>query len=148
MNLRGKVNFPRQSLTATTTYNIICLAAPANQRVAVEGIAMFGEANSAQTPGLLALCKAASQGATGTALTPYPIDQDMTETFQTSIISLPSTAPSTIVVLDDRGVNPQIGITEYFPGTFAYQVKGGGFFVVQFTPQWTGNYWGWLLFGE
>lgn len=148
MYLRGKVRFSQQTLTSGTTYNIFCVAAPANQRVAIEGIGVFGYANAAQTPGLVSMCTATSQGSTGTSLTPKSIDGDDSETFQSSWLSLPSTPPSSIAVIDDRGVNPQIGLEVYFPGQLAYMVKGGGFFVVQFTPAWTGSYSAWVMIGE
>lgn len=148
MNLRGKVRFTQQSLTSGTTYNVFCGAAPSNQVIAIEAVGFFGYANAAQTPGLLTMCKASSQGSSGTTLTPMSTKGDYGETFQSSWISLPSTPPSSIVGIDDRGVNPQTGIADYFPGQLAYEIKGGGFFVVQFTPQWTGNYSGWLLIGE
>jgi hypothetical protein len=148
MYLRGKIYFPSASLTSGTTYNIFCGAAPANQRIAIEGFGWYGAANAAQTPGLLSFARATSQGTTGTTITPGAGDQDTAETFQSSWISQPSGAPSGISVLDERMVNPQIGLSEYFPGQLAYVMKGGGFFVMQFTPQWTGNYTGWLLIAE
>lgn len=148
MYLRGKIHFPSASLTSGTTYNIFCGAAPSNQRIAIEGFGWYGQANAAQTPGVLAMCTASSQGSAGTSLTPKPLDQDTAETFQSTWISQPGTPPSSIVEIDERMVNPQIGLSEYFPGQLAYVIKGGGFFVVQFTPQWTGNYNGWLLLAE
>lgn len=148
MYLRGKVYYASASLTSGTTYNIFCGAAPANQRIAIEGFGWFGAANAAQTPGLLSFCWASSQGSSGTSLTPQPTDKDTAETFQSTWLATPSSAPTGITVIDERMVNPQIGLSEYFPGQLAYVMKGGGFFVMQFTPQWTGNYAGWLLIGE
>ena len=148
MYLRGKIHFASASLTSGTTYNIFCGSAPANQRIAIEGFGWFGGANAAQMPGVLAMCRASSQGSSGTSLTPRTLDEDDTETFQSSWISQPGTPPSSIVEIDERMVNPQIGLESYFPGQLAYIMKGGGFFVVQFTPQWSGNYNGWLLLGE
>lgn len=147
MNLRGKVRNIQASLTAGTTYYLWVGTAPANQRIAVEAIALFGNANVASTPGLLQFCSASSAGTGGAALTPRPLEPECTETFQSTWVYNPS-APSSIAVMDDRSVNPQLGITEYFPQGQEYFVKGGGFFVVTFVPQWTGNYNGWLQINE
>jgi hypothetical protein len=148
MNLRGKLRFIQASLTSGTTYYLWVIAAPAQQRIAIEGVSVYGYAAAAQSPGLLQFCTAASAGSGGTTLTPHPLEPECTETFQATYTYNPSTAPGTIVPMDDRGVNPQLGITEYFIGGCEYYVKGGGFFVVQFIPAYTGNYSGWLQVNE
>ncbi len=148
MNLRGAVNIPSASLTASTTYNLACGAAPANQRIAITGFGFFGTFNAAGTAGLLQFARASSQGSSGTGLTTYPLDQDTTETFQSTWIGTPSTPPSSIVPFDSRFINPQLGLTELWgPDDYVY-LKGGGFFVVQFTPAQTCNYGGWLRINE
>jgi hypothetical protein len=76
------------------------------------------------------------------------MEPECTETFQGTYTYNPGTPPASIVVIDDRSVNPQLGLTEYFPQGQEYFIKGGGFFVVQFTPQWTGNYNGWFGVNE
>jgi hypothetical protein len=148
MNLRGKVRFAQASLTSGTTYYLFVGTAPANQRVLVEAFGIYGAAPSAQTPGVLQFCKAATAGTTPTVLTPLPLEPECTETFQSVWGYNPSGAPGTIVVMDDRSVNPQLGLTEYLPQGQEFAIKGGGFFVVQFVPSWTGNYNGWLQINE
>lgn len=147
MYLRGKVYYASASLTSGTTYNVFVCSAPANQRIAIEGFGWFGAANAAQTPGVLSFNIASTTGTGGSSLTPKPIDQDTVETFQ-SVWKTGTTSPSITYEIDERMVNPQIGLSEYFPGQLSYVIKGGGIMVVQFTPQWTGNYNGWILLGE
>jgi hypothetical protein len=144
MNLRCVVNIPQASLNSGTTYNIACGSAPSNQRIAVSGFGYFGGFNAAATPGLWQFARASSQGSSGTALTIKTLDDDDTETPQSSWITQPSTPPSSIVVIDSRYVNPQLGLTELWDADNYIEIKGGGFFVVQFTPQQTTNYAGWL----
>ena len=146
--LGGKVNIAQGSLTATTTYNLLVGAAPAQQRVKIRGFAIYGAAGSAQTPGLLQFCKASSAGSGGTSVTPLPDEPECTETFQSTWATQPSSAPSSIVAIDSREVNPQTGLEVYFPQGQEVYMKGGGFFVIQFTPQWTGNYSGFLSIEE
>jgi hypothetical protein len=149
MNLRGKIRLVQASLTSGTTYYLFVIAAPAQQRIAIEAFGIFGNANAANTPGLLQFCSATSAGTSPTStLTPHPLEPECTETFQATYTYNPTGAPSAITVIDDRSVNPQLGITEYLPQGQEYFVKGGGFFVVQFVPQWTGNYNGWLQINE
>ena len=144
MNLRGVINIPSASLNSGTTYNILCGAAPAHQQIAITGFSFGGTFNEAATPGLLQFCTSASQGTSGTTFTPLPLVQQDTTTFQSTWIGTPSGAPSTIVALDSRVVNPQLSITELWGANDWYVIKGGGFFVVQFTPQQTTNYAGWF----
>jgi hypothetical protein len=149
MNLRGKVRFPQTSLTAGTTYYLYVGTAPANQRIALEAYGIYGAAASAQTPGVLQFCTAASAGTTPTVLTPHPLEPECTETFQSVWGYNPTgSAPSTIVPFDDRSVNPQLGLTEYFPQGQEIFIKGGGFLVIQFIPGYTGNYNGWIQINE
>lgn len=145
--LRGKVRFASQTLTASTTYNVFCGTAPTNQKIAIEGFGWFGAANAAQTPGILSFCRAASAGSAGTTLTPLPLDDQNTETFQSTWLSLPGTAPTSIAPIDERLINPQVGAEVYLLAV-PYIMRGAGFFVVQFTPGWTGNYDGFLLINE
>lgn len=147
MNLRGKVYFPSTSLTASTTYNIFVGSAPANQRIAVEAFGFYGNANAAQTPGVLSFCRATGAGTGGSSATPLPIDEDDTETFQ-STWNTGATSPTGVSIIDERMVNPQIGLSEYFPGQLSYVLKGSGIFVLQFTPGFTCNYNGWILIAE
>lgn len=146
--LGGQVNIAQASLTSGTTYNLLTGAAPANQRIKIRGFAIYGAAGSAQTPGLLSFCKAASAGTGGTAVTPLPDEPECTETFQSTWINQPSGAPSSIVTIDSREINPQTGIEAYLPQGQERWIKGGGFWVLQFTPQWTGNYSGFLSIEE
>lgn len=147
MYLRGKVHYPSQSLTSGTTYNVFQCVAPTNQRITVEGFGWYGAANAAQTPGVLSFNRASVAGTGGTSATPASIDEDDAETFQ-STWKINVSSPTLGLEIDERMVNPQIGLSEYFPGQLSYMLKGGGILVVQFTPQWTGSYNGWILFGE
>ncbi len=148
MNLRCVVNIPQASLNSGTTYNLACLAAPANQRIAITGFGLYGGYNAAATSGLLQFATATNQGSSGTAMTVKPLDNDDTETPQSSWITQPGTPPSSIVPVDSRLVNPQLGLTELWDADNYIIVKGGGFYVVQFTPAQTTNYAGWLRICE
>ena len=93
MRLFGEIQIAPASLTASTTYNLACLAAPTNQRVGITGFGFFGNYNAAGTPGLLSFCTASSQGSSGTSLTPYPyLDPETSYTFQSSWLATPSSA--------------------------------------------------------
>ena len=144
------VNIPQASLTSGTTYNLLAGTAPANQRIRIRGIKFFGTANSAQTPGLLQFCTASSGGSGGSTITPKGRDQlgETTETPQSTWLNAPSSAPSGIVAFNSAEVNPQSGIYESYPDPEGYFIKGGGYFVLQFTPQYTGNYAGTLTIEE
>jgi hypothetical protein len=143
------VNIPQASYTSGTTYNIICGAAPANQRVRIRSLKFAGAANSAQTPGLLQFCSATSGGVTGNpAVTPKPREGENTETPQSTWLALPTTAPTAITPYNSMEVNPQIGIYESYPDPEGYFIKGGGFWCLQFTSGWTGNYAGTLTIEE
>ncbi len=145
MLLRGQLNLPGGSLTSGTTYNLCCGTAPANQRIAVTGFGFFGAYNAAATPGLLQFGKATSGGVAGTAIVPLPLDPECTETFQSTWLNATGgTAPTSITVFDSRYVNPQLGLTELWDERNYIMIKGGGFFVLQFTPQQTTTYGGWV----
>ena len=146
--LGGQVNIAQVSLTSGTTYNLLVGSAPTNQRIKIRGVEIYGAAGTAQTPGLLQFCKASSAGSGGTSVTPLPDEPECTETFQSTWSTQPSSAPSSIVGIDSREVNPQTGVPIYFPQGQERYIKGGGFFVLQFTPQWTGNYSGFLSIEE
>ncbi len=148
MNLRGVVNIPGATLTAGTTYNVACGVAPADQRIAITGFGFFGTYNAAATAGLLQFCDAGTQGSGGTTLTIKHVIKDQTTPFQSSWIGMPSTAPSTIVPNDTRYVNAQLGLTELWGPDDWIEIGGGGFFIVQFTPQQTATYGGWLRINE
>ena len=144
MNLRGVILLTQTSLTGGTTYNLACCAAPSNQEIALTGFGYFGYYNAAGTPGKLTFNYASNQGSSGTALTPAPLIQQDTTTFRSSWISYPSAGPSITTQLDERAINPQLGLTELWSERDWIVVKAGGFFIVQFIPQQTVNYGGWL----
>ena len=146
--LRGRVNIPQASLTSGTTYNLLVGAAPTNQRVVIEGFGLYGTANAAGTPGLLQFCRATSAGTSSTAVTPKPVEEECTETFQSTWGTQPTGAPTGISAVDSREVNPQFGLSENWLGGMEMTMKGGGFWVLQFTPQVTGNYSGWVQIQE
>jgi hypothetical protein len=146
--LGGKANIAAGSLTASTTYNIIVASAPTNQRVRLRGLAYYGAYNTNGTPGLLQYCKAASAGSGGTSVTPLPSEPECTETFQSTWATQPSSAPSSIVAIDTREVNPQLGVEVYFPQGQEDIMKGGGFNLFQFTPGTTSTYGGFVPFEE
>jgi hypothetical protein len=148
MNLYGVLNLPATSLTASTTYNLACGTAPAHQKIAITGFGYYGAYNAAGTPGLLQMCTATSGGSSGTTITPAPLDQIDTTTFQSTWLSYPSGAPSAIAGYDSRYVNPQLGLTELWSENDWYIIKGGGFWVLQFTPAVTVSYAGWIRICE
>jgi len=148
MYLRGTARIAQASFTAGTTYNLLCCAAPAHQQVAVTGFGLYGTSNAAATPGLLEFATASSQGTSGTTVTPTSLVQAITTTFQSSWITQPSGAPGSIVPFESREVNPQGGISELWSQNDWYVIKDGGFFIVQWTPQFTGNYCAWMRIAE
>lgn len=148
MYLRGTVRIAQATFNGSTTYNLYCCAAPAHQQIAVTGFGIYGGYNNAGTPGLLEFCTASSQGTSGTTVTPIPLVQSITTTFQSSWITQPSGAPGTIAPFESRLVNPQTGISELWAQNDWYVIAGGGFFVVQFTPAQTTTYCMWLRIAE
>lgn len=148
MNLYGVLNLPATSLTATTVYNVACGTAPAHQKIAITGFGWYGAYNAAGTPGLLSFCTATSGGSSGTTITPLPLDESDATTFQSTWLGYPSSAPSSIVIADSRYVNPQLGLTELWDERNWIVFKGGGFWLLQFTPAVTVSYAGWLRICE
>ena len=148
MNLYGVLNLPETSLTAATTYNVACGTAPAHQKIAITGFGYYGAYNAAGTPGLLHFCRATSGGSSGTTITPLPTDDSDATTFQSTWLGYPGTPPSSITILDSREVNPQLGLTELWDEKNWYVMKGGGFWLLQFIPQVTVAYSGWLRICE
>jgi hypothetical protein len=145
---RGYVNFAEASLTSGTTYNILAGTAPANQRILIEAFELYGKANAAQTPGLVQFCRATSGGSGGTAVTPTSQEQIVAATFQSTWITQPGTPPTGIVAYDSRELNPQLGLLVYFPQGQERYLEYGKFIVIQFTPQFTGTYSGFLQIVE
>ncbi len=142
------VNIPSTTLTSGTTYNLLAGTAPANQRIRIRGLELYGTANSAQTPGLVQFASATAGGTGGTAITPKAREGENTEIPQSTWLNLPATAPTGIVAYNSAGVNPQIGLIKSFPDPEGYFIKGGTYFVLQFTPQYTGQYYGTLEIEE
>jgi hypothetical protein len=147
MNLRGELNIAPASLTASTTYNLLCGESPAHQQIAITGFGYYGSASAAGASGLLQFATAANQGSSGTTITPGLLS-GLAVTFQSSWISTPSTAPGTIVPYASRYVNPQTGLFEFWGSNDWFLMAPSTFWILQFTPGASGTYGGWLRIAE
>jgi hypothetical protein len=134
------VNLPSTSLTASTKYYLCTFTAPAQQRIRIRSFELYGNANSAQAPGLLQFCTCTSAGSVGSAITPKPREGDNAETPQ-GTYGFNNTA-ITETAFNSRFVNPQIGVILSFPDPDGYFIKGGTFWTIIFTPGFTANYAG------
>lgn len=151
MYLRGTIRVAQATFNASTTYNLYAGTAPAHQQIAITGFGIYGGLNTAGGPGLLEFCTATSSGSTsggGSVVTPVSLVQEIATTFQSTWITQPGTAPTSIVAYESREVNPQGGVSELWSQNDWYVVKGGGFWVMQFTPQATTTYCAWLRIAE
>lgn len=120
--------------TAKTAFTI---TAPANQRVKIKGISIFGKGTSnTDTPVKVELMRYASiSGGTAGSVTTSKPDGDMGETVQSTIAGNYSVEPTytTGVTEDVWEVHPQTGIAVYFPLHDEIKLKGGQGFAVRIT---------------
>jgi hypothetical protein len=146
--LIGEVALPYTSISSGTTYQLWQCVAPAHQKVLINGWFVGNDANTNSTPGLLSLYFAGTAGSGGTSATPVSIDQDDTETFQSTWITMVGTLASSLTLIRSEFINPQVSVPQYLPLFEEIRLKGGGCFVVQFIPQYSGKVGGWIRFSE
>jgi len=122
---------------ASVAHTLFLVATPANQRVKVKGLEVFGRGMSnTDTPAKIELmtCTSQSGGTTGTVVT-AKVDGDMGETIQSLITGNYSAEPTLngLVVQRVYEVHPQTGLVIYFPMHDEIKVKGGQFFILRAT---------------
>lgn len=126
----------------STAKTFILFTAPANQRLKVKGLEVFGKgiANT-DTPVKIELIRAASitGGTAGTAPVVSPLDGDVAETVQTAVTGNYSAEPTynTVTVLRTLECHPQTGQVIYYPVGLEIKLKGGTVFAIRLTSNQT-----------
>lgn len=125
--LNGTVSALGIALTAATEKLCMRLTAPANQRVKIQSVGVnFDGTSGTAEPVTVQLCRMTwSAQAGGTTVTPAPLDDDLTETFQTTA-KHSETGFTKGVVIDQWTVHPQGSWKEYYPHGQEPVIKGGG----------------------
>lgn len=123
----GKIN-----VTAAKTW--LGITAPAHQRVKIKSVELFGFGTSnTDTPVQLDIIAITTDG-TGTAGTFNPVDQDTTETPQSTFKTNYSAEPTYGNTLRTLAVHPQTGLAVFFPLNEEIVLKGGGMIGFKLTP--------------
>jgi hypothetical protein len=146
LNLQAAI--PSTSLSAATlTYIAVCTA-PAHQRIKITGFHVgFNGTTNSNTPVLVEWGFCTSAGSAGTTITPNPIEQDATETPQTTWNSFGG-APSGPTIVNNRFVHPQLSTEIYVPMGREFIVKGGGYFFIAVNAPQSVNVAGFVDFEE
>jgi hypothetical protein len=124
--LQGQVSLGMTPLTANTPKTVIRVKAPTNQRTKVLGYGFYfdGTSNSA-TPVQIQIGRISADG-TFTAAAPLPNEEELTETFQTSVGVGASAEPTYSNYLKTLTVHPQLGYEYLAPLGQEIIIKGGG----------------------
>lgn len=139
--LNFQVSIPDTSM-ATTGTTVAVFTAPANQRVKIKGLSVFGKGTSnTDTPVKIEIlyCSAVSGGTAGTAGTNYYVnkmDLSLPETIQTTISGAYTVEPTTYTItskLQTWDCHPQTGVAIFFPLHDEIVIKGGGIVTVRLT---------------
>lgn len=135
-DLNFKMSLGDASVTSTAK-TIFTLTAPANQRVKIKGISIFGKGTSnTDTPVKIEIIRANSiSGGTAGTIVTSKTDGDMGETIQSTTAGNYSAEPtySGAVVEETWDVHPQWGISVYFPLHDEMKLKGGTVFGLRAT---------------
>jgi hypothetical protein len=135
-DLNFKVSTGEASITSTAK-TVATITAPANQRVKIKGISIFGKGTSnTDTPVKVELLRYASiSGGTAGSVTTSKPDGDMGETVQSTIAGNYSAEPTytTGVTEETWEVHPQTGMSVYFPLHDEIKLKGGQGFALRAT---------------
>jgi hypothetical protein len=122
---------------AATAKTVFTVSAPANQRLKVKGLEVFGKGTSStDTPAKVELITYASiSGGTAGSVTTSKVDGDMGETIQATIAGNYSAEPTytTGVTVRTWEVHPQTGLVVYFPMHDEIKIKGGAGFAIRAT---------------
>lgn len=134
--LNFQVSTGEASITSTPK-TVVTVGAPANQRVKIKGISVFGQGTSnTDTPVKVELMTYASiTGGTAGSVTTSKQDGDLGETIQSTIAGNYSAEPSytSPVTVQVWNVHPQTGIAVYFPLHDEIVLKGGTGFALRLT---------------
>jgi hypothetical protein len=127
-DLNLQINAGEISVTSTPK-TVLTLKAPATQRLKIKGFEVCGKGTSnTDTPVKVELGLITSDGQTGTAtaVTPNPLDGDLSETPQGTYFKNYGTEPNTYGnILRTWEVHPQTGLFLYFPLHDEIKLKGG-----------------------
>lgn len=115
------------SVAASTTKTLICIAAPAHQRVKIKSVEIMGAGTSNTDTPLELQMRFATADGTGTAGTFAAVDQDQTETPQSTYKTAYSAEPTYSGVIRTWYCHPQTGLAVFFPLGEEIVLKGGGF---------------------
>jgi hypothetical protein len=126
-----------QALVASTAKTLLTAKAPANQRLKIKGIEVFGKGTSnTDTPIKIEIANITTDGQTGTAtaVTPVAVDGEMGETAQGTYYKAYGTEPNTYgSIMRTWEMHPQTGLIVYFPLHDEIKLKGGTEIGVRFT---------------
>jgi hypothetical protein len=122
---------------ASSAKTVFTISAPAQQRLKVKGVEIFGKGTSnTDTPAKIELMTYASiSGGTAGSVTTSKVDGDMGETVQATIAGNYSAEPTytTGVTVRTWEVHPQTGLVLYFPMHDEIKIKGGAGFALRAT---------------
>jgi hypothetical protein len=124
--LQGQVSLGLTPLSANTAKTVIRVKAAANQRAKILGYGFYfdGTSNAAQ-PVQIQIGRISADG-TLTAGTILPNEEELTETFQTSVGLAATAEPTYSNYLKTLTVHPQLGYEYLAPLGQEIIVKGGG----------------------
>jgi hypothetical protein len=147
--LQGHVSLPSTALTAATAKTIFRVKAATNQRARILGYGFFfdGTLNSAQ-PVQVRIGRITADGAAPTALTINPNEDELTETFQTSVATSTTEPTYAATVLKTITIHPQLGYEYLAPLGQEIIVKGAGMLGFEVNAPATVNVRGYLMFEE
>lgn len=135
-DLNYQVATGETSITSTAK-TVVTITAPANQRVKIKGIEIFGKGTSnTDTPVKVELMTYASiTGGTAGSVTTSKLDGDLAETVQSTIAGNYTAEPTytTGVTVRVWEVHPQTGLAVYFPLHDEIKLKGGNGFALRLT---------------
>lgn len=126
-----------ESSITSTAKTVVTVGAPANQRVKIKGVSVFGKGTSnTDTPVKVELMTYASiSGGTAGSVTTSKQDGDLSETIQSTIAGNYTAEPTytSPVTIQTWEVHPQTGFAVFFPLHDEIVLKGGTGFAVRLT---------------
>jgi hypothetical protein len=146
--LQGQVSLASTSLVGSTAKTVIRVKAPTNQRAKILGYGFYfdGTSNSAQ-PVQIQIGRISADGTLSTA-TILPNEDELTETFQTSIGLNASAEPTYSNYMKTLTVHPQLGYEYLAPMGQEIIVKGGGMLGFVITAPAAVDVRGYIMFEE
>jgi len=123
------------SLSAATARTVLSITAPANHRVKLKGLEVFGKGTSTtDTPMKVEVSRVTTDGGTATTLTPAKNDENAGETPLSTVRGSYTAEPSTYGAnLKTWEVHPQTGLVVFFPPGDEVVIKGGNEIAVRIT---------------